>query len=248
MSELPIYWCKILIFATVSFVARLFFGAETQRFSRVPGVGGHVAMEVKRTEKDDFVTRINGKDPAAWEELYVRYYKALCSYSASLMGSPATAEDLVQELLLKLWQSDRVFSVLPELTAYLYRSVYHNSLAYRRDCTNRETLLRSMHERNLREGCTPPHVDPEADMEQLAGLVGEEVIRRLYSDIHALPAEQQRIIRLSIAGFKGAEIARRLGISINTVKTQKYRGYRSLRLRLSKFFFLFTLFIALLRV
>ena len=205
-------------------------------------------MEVKRTETEDFVTRINGKDPAAWEELYVRYYKALCSYSASLMGSPATAEDLVQELLLKLWQSDRIFSVLPELTAYLYRSVYHNSLAYRRDCTNRESLLRNLHERNLQEGCTPPHIDPEADMEQLAGFVGEEVIRRLYSDIHALPAEQQRIIRLSIAGFKGAEIARRLGISINTVKTQKYRGYRSLRLRLSKFFFLFMLFIALLRV
>ena len=203
-------------------------------------------MELKRTETEDCVTRINGKDPDAWEELYVRYYKALCSYSASLAGSPATAEDLVQELLLKLWQSDRTFSVLPELTAYLYRSVYHNSLAYRRDCSNRESLLRSMHEQSLREGGTPPHADPEADMEQLAGLVGEEVIRRLYSDIHALPAEQQRIIRLSIAGFKGAEIARRLGISINTVKTQKYRGYRSLRLRLSKFFFLFSSLLALL--
>lgn len=77
-------------------------------------------------------------------------------------------------------------------------------------------------------------------------MVGEEVIRRLYNDIHALPSEQSRIIRLSIVGFKGAEIARRLGISINTVKTQKYRGYRSLRLKLSKFFFLFGSLLALL--
>ncbi len=87
----------------------------------------------------------------------------------------------------------------------------------------------------------PPHVDPEEESGQFAGMVGEEVIRRLYSDIRALPAEQRRIIRLSIDGVKGAEIARRLGISINTVKTQKYRGYRSLRLKLSKFFFLFAL-------
>ena len=65
------------------------------------------------------------------------------------------------------------------------------------------------------------------------------------SDIRALPSEQSRIIRLSIAGFKGAEIARRLGISINTVKTQKYRGYRSLRLKLSKFVFLFGSLLAL---
>ena len=66
-----------------------------------------------------------------------------------------------------------------------------------------------------------------------------------YSDIRALPSKQSRIIRLSIAGFKGAEIARRLGISINTVKTQKYRGYRSLRLKLSKFVFLFGSLLAL---
>lgn len=204
-------------------------------------------MEIKRTESEEFVNRINGKEPVAWEELYARYYKALCAYSASLTGDAAFAEDLVQELLLRMWQSERTFSVLPELAAYLYRSVYHNSLAYRRDRSNRESLLRNMHEQQVRDEISPPpHFDPEADTELLAGMVGEEVIRRLYSDIHALPSEQSRIIRLSIAGFKGAEIARRLGISINTVKTQKYRGYRSLRLKLSKFFFLFGSLLALL--
>ncbi len=203
-------------------------------------------MEINRTESEEFVNRINGKEPAAWEELYARYYKALCGYSASLTGDASFAEDLVQELLLRMWQSDRTFSVLPELAAYLYRSVYHNSLAYRRDRSNRESLLRSMHEQRVRDEISPPHTDPEEESELLAGMVGEEVIRRLYNDIHALPSEQSRIIRLSIAGFKGAEIARRLGISINTVKTQKYRGYRSLRLKLSKFFFLFSSLFALL--
>ena len=202
-------------------------------------------MERRPTESEKFVNRVNGKEPAAWEELYARYYKALGAYSASLTGDAAFAEDLVQELLLRMWQSDRTFSVLPELAAYLYRSVYRNSLAYRRDRSNRESLLRNMHEQSLRDGNSPPHVDPEEESGLLAGMVGEEVIRRLYSDIRALPSEQSRIIRLSIAGFKGAEIARRLGISINTVKTQKYRGYRSLRLKLSKFVFLFGSLLAL---
>ena len=40
-------------------------------------------------------------------------------------------------------------------------------------------------------------------------------------------------------------MALRLGISINTVKTQKYRGYRSLRLKLSKIVFLFGSLLAL---
>ena len=118
-------------------------------------------MERRPTESEKFVNRVNGKEPAAWEELYARYYKALCAYSASLTGDAAFAEDLVQELLLRMWQSDRTFSVLPELAAYLYRSVYRNSLAYRRDRSNRESLLRNMHEQSLRDGNSPPHVDPE---------------------------------------------------------------------------------------
>ena len=154
-------------------------------------------MERRPTESEKFVNRVNGKEPAAWEELYARYYKALCAYSASLTGDAAFAEDLVQELLLRMWQSDRTFSVLPELAAYLYRSVYRNSLAYRRDRSNRESLLRNMHEQSLRDGNSPPHVDPEEESGLLAGMVGEEVIRRLYSDIRALPSEQSRIIRLS---------------------------------------------------
>ena len=113
-------------------------------------------MERRPTESEKFVNRVNGKEPAAWEELYARYYKALCAYSASLTGDAAFAEDLVQELLLRMWQSDRTFSVLPELAAYLYRSVYRNSLAYRRDRSNRESLLRNMHEQSLRDGNFPP--------------------------------------------------------------------------------------------
>ena len=49
----------------------------------------------------------------------------------------------------------------------------------------------------------------------------------------------------TVAVGASLEIARRLGISINTVKTQKYRGYRSLRLKLSKFVFLFGSLLAL---
>lgn len=203
-------------------------------------------MKTKHQESSVFIARINGKDPVAWEELYARYYKALCAYSATFSGDATAAEDIVQELLLKMWQTEISFTVLPELTTYLYRAVYRNSLAYRRDRDNRTSLLKNLHEQRLRhegERSGRPEADEEAEL--AAGIVGEEIIRRLYNDIRALPSEQRRIITLSIAGVKGEEIARRLGISINTVKTQKYRGYRSLRLRLSKFFLLWSWALAL---
>ena len=62
--------------------------------------------------------------------------------------------------------------------------------------------------------------------------VKEEIIRQLYYYIEELPSEQRRIILMRIEGYTWEEIAERLDISINTVKTQKTRSYKFLRERL----------------
>lgn len=62
--------------------------------------------------------------------------------------------------------------------------------------------------------------------------VKEEAIRQLYFYIEELPAEQRRIILLRIEGHPWDEIASKLGVSINTVKTQKSRSYKFLREKL----------------
>ena len=62
--------------------------------------------------------------------------------------------------------------------------------------------------------------------------VKEEIIRQLYCYIEELPSEQRRIILMRIEGHTWEEIAERLEISINTVKTQKTRSYKFLRERL----------------
>ena len=58
---------------------------------------------------------------------------------------------------------------------------------------------------------------------------------KLYENfyIEELPAEQRRIILLRIEGHSWDEIASRLGVSINTVKTQKSRSYKFLREKLA---------------
>ena len=54
----------------------------------------------------------------------------------------------------------------------------------------------------------------------------------MYFHIEELPPEQRRIILLRIEGYTWEEIAERLEISINTVKTQKSRSYKFLREKL----------------
>lgn len=51
--------------------------------------------------------------------------------------------------------------------------------------------------------------------------VREELLWQLYLYIDELPSEQRKVIRLSIDGLSVNEIAEKLGISVNTVKTHK---------------------------
>jgi RNA polymerase sigma-70 factor (ECF subfamily) len=50
-----------------------------------------------------------------------------------------------------------------------------------------------------------------------------------YLYIDELPSEQRKVIRLSIDGLSVNEIAEKLGISVNTVKTHKKRSFKQLR-------------------
>ena len=77
--------------------------------------------------------------------------------------------------------------------------------------------------------------------EQFALTVREELIRQLYVYIEDLPEERKKILLMSIQGHSGNEIADLLGISINTVKTQKNRGFKYLREKLKDSVLLFLL-------
>ena len=119
---------------------------------------------------------------------------------------------------------------IKELTWYLYRSTYNNALFHLRTQASRQNILRKM-------------VAEEVELpdEQFALTVREELIRQLYVYIEDLPEERKKILLMSIQGHSGNEIADLLGISINTVKTQKNRGFKYLREKLKDSVLLFLL-------
>lgn len=59
--------------------------------------------------------------------------------------------------------------------------------------------------------------------------------------IDDLPKDRREIILLSLKGYSGNEIAETLGITINTVKKQKNRGFKYLREKLQDSVWLFLL-------
>lgn len=171
---------------------------------------------------------VNNKNEKAWASLYDYYYAALCVYVNRIMKSSENTEDLVQEVFIAIWNSDKKFDSVQELTRYLYRACYNNALNYLRNNQIHDTIL--------------GHLGLDADFmtdDVYAQTIKEEVSRQLYAYIEKLPSEQKKVILMSIDGYSWEEIAEKLGISVNTVKTHKSRGFKSLRLKLHDSIYLF---------
>lgn len=177
-----------------------------------------------------FVEGVNRKKTGAWEQLYASYYSSLCSYTNRLIGDGGIAEDIVQEVLVAIWRSQKKFADARDLTLYLYRACYNNSLIYIRNQNIRRSHI-------LKIAAEIPE-DPDA---HFAVTVQEELIRKLYIHIDELPAGSREIMKLSVCGMSGPEIAHQLGVSINTVKTQKSRGFKFLREKLKDSVLIFLL-------
>lgn len=139
-------------------------------------------------------------------------------------------EDVVQETFINLWEKRGIYSDMVYFKAYLYKSLYNNALFY------------------LRQHKVSEDVDPgiEDDTESaLNAIIEEEVHREIIAAIDKLPPERRRVVELSMVGYSQEEIAEKLNISVNTVKTQKRKAYAFLREELQHLFVLFLMLLNL---
>ena len=98
----------------------------------------------------------------------------------------------------------------------------------------------SLHERLLQNIEVDEFVMPE---EAFVWTVREELIRQLHIYIEELPEEARKIVKLTLEGLSGKEIAEKLNISIHTVKSQKNRSFKFLREKLSGSYYISMLYI-----
>jgi len=157
------------------------------------------------------------------KQLFDRYYTRLVYFSAQIVGSQEAAEDIAQEAFIKYWNQRH--DVVPHplaIKSYLYNTVKHASLNVARHQKVKDTYAANLG-------------DMAAVTESLDNaIIHAEVLAQLHSALSTLPEGCQQISRMSyLEGMKNQEIAQTLGISVNTVKTQKQRALQLLRLKLN---------------
>ena len=174
-------------------------------------VDGHLLIDLK-----------NG-DEKAFETLFWKYNEHVYHFIYSLLYEKSMAEDLTQNVFLKIWEKHETIDVEQNFDAYLFTIA--RNLVYK-ETENRllsEKLTESL-QRQLSDAdsLTEERIDAESLREYINSLIEE------------LPPSRREIFRLSRhEHLSYREIAERLSISEKTVETQVNRALRFLRDRLS---------------
>ena len=174
---------------------------------------------------------IRAGDYHAFETLFNSYYRYLFSVARLYVHSDEIAEDLVQDLFVKLWEDSSLLTVNISLKGYLCRSIYNRCINYNLRIQHRFSKLDLATVNKLKELLKAKPED-QPDM----GLMISELNTEIKKAITRLPPECGKIFLMSREeGLSHKEIAEKLNISKNTVKVQIYRALPKLRKALAEY-------------
>ena len=172
--------------------------------------------------ENEMFARLQAADPEALVWFYRTYGQKMFSLAFRLLGDPGIAEEVVQDVFVKLWRQPQMFH--PDrcvLIAWLY-TLTRNLALDRRRKENRRAFEDVFNDSGA---IASAMVEPEA-----AALADPFLSRAMQQAIDSLPAEQREAVEL--AYFKGmthAEISETLGEALGTVKTRLRLGLNKLR-------------------
>ncbi len=173
--------------------------------------------------------KIKRKDSVAFEKVFRDNYKSLYLFAENFVCDGQIAEDIIQSVFLKLWEADKTTSI-SNLKGYLYKATKNACLTHLG-----HLQMIDRHKEKLVEALVySQNLDIEEDI---------ELQKKIKDAVNKLPPQCQKIIYLKIyEGLKNEEIAEEMDISVNTVRTQIFRGYKMLRKHLSAFYLIALLF------
>jgi RNA polymerase sigma-70 factor (ECF subfamily) len=162
---------------------------------------------------------IRAGDEHAFERLFRAHYGELCGYARKLVGDGDTAEEVVQNIFVQLWEKREHIGVTSSPRAYLFS-------ATRNACLNHLDHLKVRHRHA--EAVQAQPLDQAADA--AAALELQELNARIHTAIEHLPPRCREVFVLSrFEHLKYDEIAQRLAISPRTVEVQIGKALQFLR-------------------
>ena len=170
-------------------------------------------------------------DHELFRELIERHQTAVIGTVAKMLGSNNQAEDLAQQVFLRLWKSRERYKPTAKFTTFLYtitRNLVFNES--RRKSRRKESSLDAQKEDFALE--IPANPNQQPDNEQLMTELGEDIEQA----IAELPEKQRMAVILRrYQNLPYEEIATVLDLTVSAVKSQLFRARTTLRESLASY-------------
>lgn len=165
---------------------------------------------------DDAITSLigTGRAEQAFERLVPAYRRRVFGLAYSLLRDRAAAEDLAQEVFVKLWQALPGYDGRARLSTWIY-------------AITRNAAVSALRARRRSVSMSDPAV--LAEVERVAAAPDAVADAALWREVDALPEKQRQAVILYYQDERPVdEVAAMMGIPVNTVKTHLHRARASL--------------------
>ena len=165
------------------------------------------------------IRAIKDGDTKSFEKLFEKYYDKYFSFACVLLHDADAAEDILQNVFLKLWIGRDRLDENRSVENYMLVSVRNEIYDF----------LRLKYNQTVVHGDAPEREDVSADIE--ADMVWTEMSDMVDKIIKDMPPQRQRVFMMSrYSNMSTKEIASTLGLSVRTVERHIYLALKDLKL------------------
>jgi RNA polymerase sigma-70 factor, ECF subfamily len=201
-------------------------GAKSRQRVLEPAVYGEL-------DDTQVMLRVQAGDDAAFDHLVGKFRRAMISFMFRAAHNQAVAEELAQEVFLRVYRSRQTYKADAKFTTWLYRIATNLAANHARD-SRAERAGVSLDEPDEETGQTIDVADATPNVEQ--DIVRCERLAAIRKQVEELPERQRMaVIMHKYQDLDYREIARVLKLSESATKSLLFRAYETLRERLKGF-------------
>jgi RNA polymerase sigma-70 factor (ECF subfamily) len=178
----------------------------------------------------DLMLRVRDGDPGSFALLLERHRAPILHYLYRMVQNEAVAEELTQEVFLRVYKSRGNYEPTAKFTTWVFRIAMHLALNWIRD--GRSEKSQTSLDEETANGASRQVPDRRRTVEQ--ELVHQAKLREVREAIDELPAKQRAAVMMhKYREMEYAQIASSIGCSESAVKSLLFRAYEALRGRLA---------------
>jgi RNA polymerase sigma-70 factor, ECF subfamily len=183
----------------------------------------------------EVMLRVKAGDDSAFDFLVQKYRRPIINFMYRMAHNTAVAEDLAQEVFLRVYRSRSSYEASAKFTTWLYRIATNLAMNYSRDTRHeRPENIMNLDAPDEETGQAPDLADKTPSVEE--EIMRRERLRAIRQKVEALPERQKMAVLMhKYQQMDYREIADVLKLSESATKSLLFRAYETLRTQLKEF-------------